>query len=72
MGGAKGVKMTTTTPTTKTLTPGAMIRVMIYGKMRTARVLSEAPAADRDGLADWIAAGRPDLATECAGCLADL
>ena len=36
------------------------------------RVLSEAPAADRDGLADWIAAGRPDLAAECAGCLADL
>lgn len=29
----------TKTPTTKTLTPGAMIRVMIYGKMRTARVL---------------------------------
>jgi hypothetical protein len=36
------------------------------------RVLDEAPAADRDGLADWIAAGRPDLAAECAGCLADL
>jgi len=36
------------------------------------RVLSEAPAADRDGLADWIAAARPDLAAECAGCLADL
>ncbi len=36
------------------------------------RVLSEAPAADRDGLADWIAAGRPDLAAECAECLADL
>jgi hypothetical protein len=36
------------------------------------RVLSEAPAADREGLADWIAARRPDLATECAGCLADL
>jgi hypothetical protein len=36
------------------------------------RVLSEAPADDREGLADWIAAGRPDLAAECAGCLADL
>jgi hypothetical protein len=36
------------------------------------RVLSEAPADDREGLADWIAAGRPDLAAECAECLADL
>jgi len=36
------------------------------------RVLSEAPARMRAGLADWIAAGRPDLAAECAECLADL
>jgi len=36
------------------------------------RVLSEAPARARAGLADWIAAGRPDLAAECAGCLEDL
>ena len=36
------------------------------------RVQSEAPARMRAGLADWIAAGRPDLAAECAECLADL
>lgn len=36
------------------------------------RVLSEAPARARRGLADWIVAGRPDLAAECAECLADL
>lgn len=36
------------------------------------RVLDEAPARQRKGLADWIAAGRPDLAAECAECLADL
>jgi hypothetical protein len=36
------------------------------------RVLSEAPKRMRAGLADWIAAGRPDLAAECAECLADL
>jgi hypothetical protein len=36
------------------------------------RVLDEAPARMRAGLADWIAAGRPDLAAECAECLADL
>jgi hypothetical protein len=36
------------------------------------RVLSEAPARMLAGLADWIAAGRPDLAAECAECLADL
>jgi len=36
------------------------------------RVLSEAPARMRAGLADWIAAGRPDLPAECAECLADL
>jgi hypothetical protein len=36
------------------------------------RVLDKTPEADRDGLADWIAAGRPDLAAECAECLSDL
>lgn len=36
------------------------------------RVLGECPSEHRNGLADWIAAGRPDLATECAECLADL
>ena len=35
------------------------------------RVLSEAPARMRAGLAAWIASGRPDLAAECAECLSD-
>ena len=36
------------------------------------RVLGECPSEHRNGLVDWIAAGRPDLAAECAECLADL
>lgn len=36
------------------------------------RVLSEAPARARQGLADWIVAGRPDLVARVAEALADL
>jgi hypothetical protein len=44
----------------------------VLRKIDVRRVIGECLSEHRAGLADWIAAGRPDLAAECAECLADL